>query len=412
MINNIKKQKINNYLWFAIASGVYSCTSAVLFWTTVRICGSTVGGIFSITFASSQLLQAIGYFGIRNYQVSDIQNDYAFSIYLTMRILLLIIMMIACIIYQITMNYSGEKSVVFTLLCIIKMFEALADVFEGMMQQKNHLDMAAKAWLMRSVIALIGFTSSIIIFKNLIIAVLIMLFGTILGTILFSILPSKKIEKIIINFNKDKICKLLIQCLPLFLSSILFLYINNASKIAIDLLLGYETQTIFNIIFMPAYLFNLLFGFLFRPLINNLTVTYYLHNKNKFKKTVFIFIKYFFLLMIFISISAIIFGIPILSWIFNISLVSYKLTFNCIIIGGCLNAGVSFFNIILTIMRKHNTILFAYGVTVILIFLIINPFVSNYGIIGAAYLYLLSMIILLLGLLIIYYIYGIRKKNL
>ena len=61
------------------------------------------------------------------------------------------------------------------------------------------------------------------------------------------------------------------ECMPLFIGSYLTLYVGNAPKYAIDDFLELKYQTYYGILYMPSFVINLLSGFVFKPLLVDLS---------------------------------------------------------------------------------------------------------------------------------------------
>lgn len=62
-------------IWNTLGSFVESLLSAVLLMFCTRLNGTEIAGMFSISFATATILNAIGDFGIRIYQVTDTKRD-------------------------------------------------------------------------------------------------------------------------------------------------------------------------------------------------------------------------------------------------------------------------------------------------------------------------------------------------
>ena len=86
--------KKSEFIWNSISSVVAAMLSAVLLLFCTRINGTTAAGIFSIAFATSVILNAIGDYGIRVYQVTDVNRKYKFGEYLALRVVVVTIMFI------------------------------------------------------------------------------------------------------------------------------------------------------------------------------------------------------------------------------------------------------------------------------------------------------------------------------
>ena len=93
-------------------------------------------------------MMAIGKYGIRQFQVSDVEEKYSFKEYTVARIITSIIMIAASFVY-VGVNlasglYDSSKSIVIILICLAKVIDAVEDVIHGMFQQYLRLDVAGK----------------------------------------------------------------------------------------------------------------------------------------------------------------------------------------------------------------------------------------------------------------------------
>ena len=75
MVINQNTERIieqKSFLWNIIGSAVSAASSFVLLLCVTRTVGASEGGIFSLAFATSQILLTIGKFGVRAFQASEI----------------------------------------------------------------------------------------------------------------------------------------------------------------------------------------------------------------------------------------------------------------------------------------------------------------------------------------------------
>ena len=84
--------KKSHFIWNMFGTIIASCLSSILLLIVVRINGVEIAGIFSIAFATSVILNAVGDFGIRILQVTDIKQQYTFGEYMALRIIVVFVM--------------------------------------------------------------------------------------------------------------------------------------------------------------------------------------------------------------------------------------------------------------------------------------------------------------------------------
>lgn len=202
---------------------------------------------------------------------------------------------------------------------------------------------------------------------------------------------------------------LLWNCFPVFASAFLSFYIGNAPKYAIDAQLTDEMQACYGFIAMPVFVIGLLNGFILNPMLFKISC---LWNDGKVKefvrKTLFLAASVFFITVICIA-GAYVLGIPVLSFLYNTNLSSYKAELMVLLVGGGFLGLSGVLNAVLTIMRYQKDLLIGYALVAVLAFFMANSIVQNYAIMGAAILYTVLMAVLC-ALFTLFTAFGIWKK--
>ena len=128
--------------------------------------GDYAGGDFAMALATSQLMSTIGYFETRTYQVTDTKKVFSFSDYYTTRLITDLLMIVCSVVYIFFKGYSFEKSILVMMLCVYKMLDTFADVFEGEFQQNDRLDVSGKSMTIRTVFSIIALVVILFITKK------------------------------------------------------------------------------------------------------------------------------------------------------------------------------------------------------------------------------------------------------
>lgn len=414
-----KTKNVNRsiYVWNAVNAMVLAMQSPIVLAVATRTNGEADAGIFSIALAEANLMYFLGQYGLRRYQSSDIKEDYSFSEYHAMRIITTSFMLAGCLLYGLNgiifKDYSINKFLIIMGVCFIKGIMSYADVLHGHLQQKGRLDVAGKAATIRYVGELAAYVLILIIAKNMLLAVIV---AMLVSATLF-MLTSYNATRFYTDTMKPMISKesfksLAIEGFPLFTGLFLNMYISNAPKYAIDSFLSDEIQGIYNMIFMPTYVIQMVAQFIFNPM---LTLYAELWLSNSKKKTVrfIIMIKKMCLVILALGILAIVLAftiaIPILSFVFGTDLSNYRNEL-CIIMfaGGMLGYSI-YFSTLMTVIRAQKPLIYCYGIVSLMALLLSGTFVKNYGITGAAILFATLMTLLTISL-IIATILPIRKR--
>ena len=218
----------------------------------------------------------------------------------------------------------------------------------------------------------------------------------------------------ILEFRFASIKKMAISVFPIFLNGFMLMYIFNVPKNAIDSglnmgVLPVGSQILYNILFMPASVINLMFIF-FRPQITRMAVYYSEGSINSVNKTA----RRIGLILagttVFIVVAGVTIGLPILGFIYNKNLGDYKIEFMLILLGGGFSTLATLMDNLLTIVRKQHLNLISYGASLVVALIIVNPLVNHYAIIGAAATYFCSMLLLFI-LLWFSYLFVIRDNR-
>lgn len=307
-------------------------------------------------------------------------------------------------------GYTLEKTQVIIWMCLFKAVDAAEDVYHGLYQQKNRLDVASKLLTLRMIITIVIFGLGLIVLKDLLLALII---AVVLTTMLFIV--SIRWTYSGFHIGKEKIEKrnvllLLKACFPLFAGSFLSFYIGNAPKYAIDAILTDELQACYGFIAMPVFVIGLLNNFIFNPMLFHVSM---LWNERKVKEFV---LKTFFQTGVVVVITIVciagawLLGIPVLSWLYNTDLAPYKTELLILLLGGGFLGLSGLLNAVITIIRYQNSLMWGYAVMAVLAYIFSDKIVRQYEMMGAAALYT----VLMGGLCLIFaalFVYGVIKKR-
>lgn len=223
---NIKK---DSYIWNTIGGLINAFQSVIILMVLTRSLDMEYAGIFTIAWAIANLVITIGKYGVRNYQVTDVNEKYSFNDYFSNRVIVSILMIIFTCIYvcflSISNQYAFDKTVIVFLMCYLKLIDSVEDVFHGMYQQHERLDVASKCMSIRLILSTVCLCVCSIIFKDLLISSIITcVFSTFIFVYLLKITYSIfSLPKIQFDFFNAK--RILKDCFPILLGSFLsFIY--------------------------------------------------------------------------------------------------------------------------------------------------------------------------------------------
>lgn len=402
-----QKNKLRKtYVWSVLSGGLYSTSTFLMFWVTTFFCGAYEAGIFTMAMSVGQQLVTIGYFNVRTFQVSDVRQAYSFADYFLFRILTCLAMAATGMVWMFAGGFQGEKLAATAILLVFKVAEAFADVMEGLYQQRDRYDGAARAVFWETLLFLGTFALTLALSRSLIPALCVMTGVYLISVIVIDGSLVGVYERLRLKMHWEKQRRLFFACLPLFLNSFLVLYINNASKYAVDSLAGSRELAYFNIIYMPAFVINMLGGFLLKPMLSSLSLRFQQRELAGFCGILRKQALYIGAVTALCVGGAWLLGIPVLSFIYQTDLTGYRQELCVLVLAGAFSALYLMFQYALIIMRHQYASLVGCTVTAAAAWICIPRLVGRWGVSGAAWGYLMLMILISLiyfGMMMYYY---------
>ena len=401
--------KKSEFAWNMLGSFVYAMFSAIILAFCTRINGLEIAGIFSIAYATSCILNSIGDFGIRVFQVTDTNRKYKFSSYLSARIIAILIMVLVTGGVVLIGGYSSTKLWVCVLLMVYRIIDNLSETYQAEFQLDGRLDIAGKSMVFRNLAAIIAFIIVDKLTQNIVIACLCMI---LVNLIIFLLYDAKKVKE----FNADKLKfefssakQIVRECMPIAIAGILNVYVINVVKYAIDSVGDYTMQTYFNIIYMPTFVINLVSIFIIKPFLKMFGEYYNEKKYEKLSKVIMYIIGALILTTICIEIGCFILGVPFLNLFYGVDISNYKGELMILVLSGLFYAMSNLLFNLLGTIRRQKCITIAYiflcGISLVLP----NILVKKYAMTGAAIANLLIMFSLSL-ILSIFFKIGINKE--
>lgn len=404
--------KRKDFIWNILGSTIYGISGILLIIIINLLSGSYVSGRFSVAFVTAQMFMYVGNYGVRVYQASDINEKYTFNDYFTYRIVTCLMMILCGLLFSFYRGYNYSMGNLIVVTCTYKAIDALADVFEGRLQQKNLFYLSGKSLFFRTIVSSVVLIVSLYITKSLLVASYITLIFSILLCIIFSIYPALRYTNISLQLKFSSIKSILIECFPLFTAMFMLSYIINAPKYAIENTLDYNYQTYFNALYFPAQTIYLITSFLFKPLLVGMATDWLnVDTRYKVRKLVKFLLSVIFILTSLLILTANFIGIPILNFLFRLEFVEYKNLMLIMIIGGGLIAIINMLYNVLTIMRLQRYIFVSYLIIFIFSFLLPPIFVERYMLVGAVYSYDILLAILAFLLLCFYSLDRLKEDS-
>lgn len=418
---NLKVSK-KDFIWNMIGSTTYSFVSMFLSLIIINLTDPSMGGIFSFGYtALAQTIFTISYFGARSYHIADVQYNFDYTIYKVQRYITCIFAIVIGFVYvfslYITRVYDINKMIILCLLVVCGMLDGFFDVYECELQRISRLYLAGIGLFLRTAIFSLILVLLVFITHNMILSLIIALIFKFTSGYIFEIQTLNrelnKIGYVTSSIDTNKIVELTIVLLPMFLSTLMDIFMHSGQKFAIDIYIDDYHSGLFNILFMPSNIIYLMASFIMRPLVTNLAKLFEDNKKDYYKKTSKIMFVGSILTVLVLGISILVF-IKIYTYIITIITkdaygtdlysINARVMFFLIMLGSCFYALSTPLFYFIVIEKRLKQLVLCYILATIISLLLNFILISRFGFFYSSVSYCLSMFIwyLIIGFCFIY----------
>lgn len=354
---NKKLSLKKNIFYNSIGSIIYLGCQWLLTIIVVKLTNYKDAGIVSLSMSVSSAIYAISAFGMRNFQCSDIKEEYDPDSYVYSRIFTCLIGIIICGLFTLINEYDIYTKYCIIIYTVFKTSEALIDVFNGAEQKKWRMDVCGISLIIRGFTSIIIFTLTLYFTKNLLLSMLLMTFSVYLCIIIYDIPRYREIIGFKQYIHINKIKKLLFSCLPLAIYGLISNIILFFPKFYLEKIFSHELLGIYSSLATPVLIIQVASSFVFNPLITLISEVY---NKKESKQFYMILLKVLLCILLIgiLGIAIILFfGDFGLKLLFNKELLTYKKLLYPILIVTILTSLIWFISMLLIIIRKFKILM-------------------------------------------------------
>lgn len=391
-------------LGWTVASGtLYSVTSLVFLMVVSHRLGDFWSNIYSIGMMIALQILTVGRFSVRNFQVSDVEDKYSFKEYLSFRIITCFLAVIVAAIWIPLGGYSGSTAIIIGAFCVYRIAESFSDLFEGLYQQKHRLDISGKTQFTKNLVMLITFSVLVLTTGNLVLSALVLAAVSVLLLFIVDGPIVKEFATCGFDFSIRKMWGLCRGCFSLFVSSFMYIYINNSPKYAIESLEGEDGVGVakFSMLFMPTFVIELLAGFTLRTWLLEMAAC----RKNKdykgLRKLILKQMMVILVITVLVMVGIYFLGGWALSLIYGTDLHGYEIINVLLMLSGGLGAVYALFENVVTIYRKQQFSIIINVVAAATALVLVTVLTSRYYMLGATIGFVAANLVRTLGYVIL-----------
>ncbi|MFZ2462502.1 MAG: oligosaccharide flippase family protein [Caldibacillus thermoamylovorans] len=382
-----------NFSWNFLGSSIYSLTQWVLILIITKIGGPKDVGIYSLGLAISSPLIMLINLNFRALQSTSLSLEFGFNGFKRIRKTgILFFLFIYTIILSI-LKYDFEITITLLIIAFCKMIESYSELFFGLFQYNERLDLEGKSNIFRGVIGTLGFGIVYYFFEILSVALLFMLFVWLLNLLFINYKLSKKFIK---NSQKHidwiKLLTLVKIGLPLGIISFLASLNVNIPRIVYESYLTLEDLGYFTPIFYLVLIIGKFMTSISNTVLPRLARLYENNKKDSFIKIFKFIIALLLIFSTLIILVSCFFGSELLFFIYGEEYSNLNVLLVLIMIYGLFNYLGSLFETGLNAMKAYKFRLYIEIFITIAIIIGSIYFIPIYGLNGGAIALIISAI--------------------
>ena len=389
-----------DFMWNTIGFSVWGMVFPLLTIVVTQLAGVERAGMFSFAFVIANLLYILANYGVRTYQVSDIEEYHTFSDYQVNRIITCIAMLVVGFVITKVLGYTGEMFTMCIGIFAYKAIDALGEVYEGRLQQVDKLYLGGISLTIRSLAAFLIFSLLLVITGDLGIASVGMAVGA-GASFLFVTFPLSLFETPRSSAPNIQSIKMLFrECFPVFLALFLYALIDNMPKFVMQGAgLAYDNQLYFNALYFPAMAVLIIVGMIYQPLLVKMANVWADEaRRSRFDLIIIAMV----VVIVALTVAGIVLmawiGIPIMSFLYGLDFEPYEQLAFIMLAAGGVTALIDFLYQVITILRRQQVVtglyLITFGFSLLVLILMTTMMELEGAVVG--YLIVMSILAILL----------------
>jgi O-antigen/teichoic acid export membrane protein len=243
-----------NFSWMLVGNVIYAASQWGILVLLAKLGTPEMVGQFALGLAVTAPIIMFANLQLRAVQVTDARREYAFTDYFGLRLVTTSLAYVVIVVVTLLSGYEGITAAVILLIGLSKSFEAVSDIFFGLLQQYERMDRIGKSVMIEGPVTLLVMALLMFLTQNVVVAVagLAIVWGLQLifydfysGVLIFRAIGGAVRRELTPHFNKERLRKLIRSSLPLGFAALLISLNATVPRYFISTYLGNEQLGIF-----------------------------------------------------------------------------------------------------------------------------------------------------------------------
>lgn len=357
----------------------------------VRLSGYEDAGVLSFVISTTNIFYCFTLYGVRNYQVSDINNNYSDTDYLGIRFITSIGTICLFTLFLKFMNFDDN-----TLKCLIvyifyKFGEAFSDLLFGFDQKYLKYKEIAISYTLKGIVTLSTFCIALYLTQSLFFALLV---NVVFYFMILLFYDCKNLKNnLSINFKKFNGLLLLKICFPLMLYICMVPYLNFITRFVVKNSFGVSELGYYSSITMVFSVLSTLMNSIYVTILPKISTMFYNGQFYEIKRIVMKMLLFLFMLSVIGVVIGHVLGDFVFELVFGPEILSYMYLLPMTIISSIILTAISFMNSILIAFRQNRIVLIGNVLSCGILTIFVFGLVEKFGMIGSLYSIALALLV-------------------
>lgn len=280
---DMRNRLVKNFSWSFMGSLIYAFTQWLMLIIITRVGSAYDAGIYSLGLAISAPFVLLLNLNFTALQSTDLTVQYGFDSFKRIRIFGNASFILIFSIVLLLSNYNFEIAMVLLLIAISKVIESFSELYYGLFQYHERLDIVSKSTVLRGILGTLVFGLGYIIFKELYFALIFLIIVWLVNLLFYDY---KNGKKMIINMpeiiQKMNMMDLLKIGIPLGVVSFLASFNVNLPRLVLENYLSLEDLGYFSAVFYMVLIIGKFMTSLSSTLLPRMARLFEENNKTSF----------------------------------------------------------------------------------------------------------------------------------
>ena len=402
-----------NMVWNALGNLVFLGCQWLITIFVANLGDFKDAGLLSIAMSLSATFQTISVFGIRSYQVSDLQGKYSDTCYVGFRVITCTVATALCLAFSVIGSYGAEQIVAIALFMFFRLSDNFSDVLYGIAHKNGRLDIVGKSYLIKGPFTLAFFLGGYILTNELNMSLLLMAVSSWCVTVLYDYFAVRRFSDFKLWQRRLNWLDLGRETLPLCIYLFASAAISTIPKLILEQRCGEEILGAYSSIFAPALLISTAAGYLYTPFVPSFAEA---RQENDSRAFIKLFLKISVAVAAFALITviaAVFLGDFALGLLFGDKILGYTYLLIPILVSIFVNAMFTFLCTLCVVLRDFRGLLVACAAGLVCEVAVTGAWIDASGVNATSYGYILACAIsgIMLLFRMLYLLFGKNKKG-